>query len=281
MNSFQRTMKYIAIAFAIFLSITIISGIASAAFTVINAVTGHNNFKGKNTIDFSETFQDVESLHIENSAGKLLIKTGDSFLVEAENVSEDFTARVSAGGTLTISDSKNFGFLWFRLNGFHNPNARITIYLPEDFVAKETKIDTGAGAVTVEGLHSKRLTLSTGAGSINGRDLTADKVKIDGGVGSITFKDVVFTDADFDCGVGSFDIEGVLLGKNKIDCGVGEVKLDLVGNVDDYDIDVDTGLGSVRLNGVKISKDYETDYNADHSLKIDSGVGDVRININQ
>lgn len=40
MNEVQRAIKYCAIAFAIILTVTIISAIASAAFTVVRAVSG-------------------------------------------------------------------------------------------------------------------------------------------------------------------------------------------------------------------------------------------------
>ncbi|HWT74060.1 MAG TPA: DUF4097 family beta strand repeat-containing protein [Mobilitalea sp.] len=282
MSSFQKTIKYIAIAFAVFLAVVIISVIANAAFAVVSAVSGGIEYSTKNEkmVDFTENFTDVKSLNIENATGKLIIKTGDSIKVEAENVTEDFVAKVNSNGTLTISDSQNKGhFLWFNINGFQDPNSVVTLYLPSDFVAKDTNINSGAGSVTVEGLHSGYLMISAGAGNISGDGVSAEKVKIDGGVGSVTLQNVNFSDADFNCGVGSLDIQGVLLGNNKIDCGVGGVDLDLTGNVDDYDLDINSGIGTIRLNGDKISDEYMSNKDAANSIKIDGGVGDVKIQI--
>jgi hypothetical protein len=291
MSSFQKVVKYCAIAFAVLLGIGIISGIANAAFSLVSVVSGggfvsNNNFNNNNnnekTIDFSETYSDVRSLDLDNATGELKIRIGETFKVEAENVSESFEAKVSGNGKLTIRENRNkIEFLWFQFDGFNSPNSKITVYLPTDFVAEEAKINTGAGTVSVEGLKTEYLLISAGAGNISGSNLSADEVKIDGGVGNVHFSDVNFTDADLDCGVGNLDIEGILLGKNKIDCGVGEVELDLKGNVDDYELDIDSGVGTVRLNGEKIKDSHNSNNWADNSIEVDGGVGNVKINIKE
>lgn len=281
MSEVQKVIKYIATAFAILLAVGIITGIVSAAFAVVHTVSGGRiSFRGRDekTIDFTDSFTDVKSLDINNSSGSLKIMVGETFKVEAEKVPEGFEAKVTGSGKLVISDrEEGIQFLWFNFGGFDNPNSKITLYVPADFIAKEAKIDNGAGSVSLEGLQAKELTISAGTGNITGSNLAADKVKIDGGVGNVTFSDVNFKDADFDCGVGDLNIDGVLLGKNEIDCGVGSVDLDLIGIEDNYDFNVDTGVGTVKINGKKVSGDRKTDKNADNSIKIDGGVGDVRI----
>lgn len=280
MSNFQRTIKYIAIAFAVVLAVGIVSGIANAAFAIVSAISGNGRYDSRSSVDFSETYTDVESLNISNSTGKLTIKTGDEFKIEAENVSSDFEAKVTGNGTLSISDDNHFfRFLWFHIGGFNNPDSRITLYIPADFTAKDAKIDSGAGSVSIESLRADYLEVSAGAGNITGNDISANKVKIDGGVGSVSLNAVNFNNGDYDCGVGSLSIEGTLTGRNKIDCGVGDVDLNLTGNAEDYDLDVDSGIGSVRINGQKVKDGYKTDNNADNSIIIDGGVGNVRINI--
>jgi DUF4097 and DUF4098 domain-containing protein YvlB len=282
MSSFQKVIKYCAIAFAVMLAIGIISGIANAAFALVHVVSGDAFSKDEEkTIDFTETYTDVRSLKINNATGELKIKIGDTFKIEAQNVAESFDAKVSGDGTLTIDENRNdINFFWFNFNGFNSINSKITLYIPADFVAEEAKIDSGAGSVIVDGLKTEYLFISAGAGNINGSNIEAQRVKVDGGVGNVDLTDVNFRDADFDCGVGNLDIEGVLLGDNEIDCGVGKVDLDLQGDVDDYNLDIESGVGTVRLNGEKISKEESRNSNTDNSIKIDGGVGDVRIDIN-
>jgi hypothetical protein len=279
MSSFQKIIKYCAIAFAIFLAVTIISGIASAVVGVVSTITGNSVFHSdKDVIDYSDSFTEVESLDLNISTGNLIIKTGDTFRVEAEDVIDNFEAKVDSDGTLSIGDGGNgIHFLWFDFNGFNNPNSKITLFLPADFVAREARIETGAGKVTIDELNAGDLEISAGAGSIKGSNLSADEVKIDGGVGSIKLDKVSFTDADIDCGVGSLVISGELKGENKIDCGVGDVDLDLIGNAEDYELDVDAGVGSVRVDGEKVKGEYNDNSGAEHKIEVDGGVGSVRI----
>lgn len=290
MSDGQKVIKYCAIAFAILLAVGIISAIAELAFDVVDAVSGevswNEDYKGWNkkekTMNFSQNFTNVESIDIENSAGKLVIRTGEQFRVEATNVSEHFKAEVNGSGELNISDNnKGINIPWLHIKGFNGRNSTITLYVPAQFIAKKARIDTGAGNVSVEGLNADYLYISAGAGNIEGSGLRAEKAKIDGGVGAVNLSDVNFNDADFDCGVGNLDIDGILTGKTKVDCGVGEVDFNLKGNVNDYDLDIDAGVGSVRLNGESVKHSYQSNNDAPNDIVVDGGVGNVRINIEE
>ncbi len=286
MNTFQRMIKYSAIAFAVFLSVMIISGIASAVFAIVNILPGTairtGNWKNNETIDFSQTYTDVKSLYINHSTGKLNIRVGDEFRVEAANVPESFKASVNNNGELTISESNDgIKFLWFTIGRIYNLKSQITVYVPETFIAEKATLDAGAGNITIDGLHTKRLEINAGAGNIDGEGLTADKVSVDGGVGNVTLDDVKFTDAVFDCGVGKLDISGSLIGDTDISCGVGSVDLDLTGNVNNYSFKVDSGLGAVRLNGKKISGNHKANINAENMIQVDGGIGSVDISLDE
>lgn len=283
MSSLQRIIKYCAIAFAIFLAVSIISGIASVAFAIVHFVPGksiHSEIWREESVDYSNTFEGVKSLEINHKIGELSIKTGDCFKVEGSNVPERFEAKVNNNGKLIINyHSSFFDFPWFHIKGADKANCRVTVYVPADFVAEKVKLETGAGNLSLEGLKTDELKISAGAGNINGTDLTAEKADIDGGVGNINLNNVKFSDTVLDCGVGNMDISGVLSGDTKLDNGVGDVELDLTGNVNDYNINVDSGIGSVRLNGEKISGDNKYSSDAANEIKVDGGIGNVRINI--
>lgn len=283
MSSFQRLIKYLAIAFAVLLAIGIISFMVNVVYGVVTFASGAR-FRSDNndyrTIDFDETFTGVTGLNIDNSTGTLGIELGDTFRVEGKNVFEGFKAEVDRDGTLKISDNESgFRFWGFRFNGFNSPNSKITVYVPADFVAEKVRIETGAGAVNLEDITTNYLYISAGAGNINGRNLKADKVKVEGGVGSIRLSNVTFENTSFNCGVGSVYISGVLLKENRFDCGVGGVELELTGNIDDYDLDIESGVGQVRVNGKKIEEAEHTNRLAKNSIEVDGGVGSVRIDI--
>jgi hypothetical protein len=165
MNEVQRIIKYCAIAFAIILSVTIISAIARVAFSVAHAVSGGSMEIGrwsKKTIDVSKTFTGVESLDVDNSTGELKIKTGEEFKVEANNVSEYFETRVSNGKLIIKDRGIGIHFRWFHVDGSRNPKSKITLYIPEGFKAAEARIGTGAGNVSVENLQADKLFINAG-----------------------------------------------------------------------------------------------------------------------
>jgi hypothetical protein len=287
MNSTQRAIKYGAMAFAIFLAISIITGIASVAFAVVNAIDGnttrHMNFgfrhnDGKYAVDYNRDYSDVKSLNLDNAIGNLEIRVGETFRVEAKNVSKGFSAEVDENGCLNVGDNGNdMKFLWFNFRGITSPNSKITVYLPADFAAKEVNINTGAGTLSIDQLNTDYLYIEGGAGKISGNHVQAGKARLEGGVGTINLNQVLFEDSNIECGVGSVDINGKLLGQTYVECGVGEVKLNLEGRPEDYGYKVDTGLGTISLNGDKISG--ENNVSATNLLKIDGGIGSVKIRI--
>lgn len=282
MNSFQKVIKYGAITLAVLLAITIISGIANATVSIFSIFAGDYFFvskhKNASSIDKRESFADVESLDIDIASGNLIITTGDQFLVEADDVSEDFEMKVTNGGTLVIRERKrgfDFPGIYFNVN--KNIVSDITLYIPMDYQLKEAKIDTGAGKVEIDHLSAEKLIIDAGAGNIIGSNLSASEVKLNGGAGKMTFENVTFRDMKLDSGVGNVEIQGVLLGENSIDCGVGNIDIVIDGREEDYDLDIETSLGSARLNGRRISKEYRTNNDASSFIEIDGGVGSIDI----
>lgn len=280
MSEFQKAIKYCAIGLAVVLVIVIISGIIGAVYSIFSVtsdrVSWGKGYEGK-TVDFTDTFTGVESLDLDNVSGELTIRIGNEFKIEATDVSQGFEARVTSDGTLKITENEGIEFLFFKFKGFNSTKSKITLYIPTDFVAREVKIDNGAGTLTIDQLNTGRLEISTGAGDIKGSNIIADEVEIDGGVGNLTLTNVDLRDAEIDCGVGDMEIEGKLTGENDIDCGVGSVELRLRGNLEDYELDIDSGVGSVRINGKKYKGSELINRGARHSIKIDGGIGDLDI----
>lgn len=282
MSSGQRLIKYLAIAFAVFLAIIIISGIASAVFAIVNVVPGNGRFhsdKWRNeTSNVSKNFEDVKSLDISNATGEFKIVIGEDFKIEAEHVNSNFNAQVESDGTLIISDHKRGdGFPFSFFDGIDSPDSKVILYLPSDFIAEKADIESGAGNVEIEGLKANELQISAGAGNLNGRDITAEKVDIEGGLGNVTLEDINFSDTVLESGMGNLHVSGTLLDRTDISCGVGEVELNISGSPSDYGFTVDTGIGKVNLNGEKISGDYEHNTDAPNVIDIDGGIGNVDI----
>lgn len=274
MNEFQKVVKYCAIAFAIFLSVTIIGGIVSA----IVAFTGI--FDGGSSVgvtNINQSFDNVKGIIIDHGLGNLNIKEGQSEKVEVigQNVSDKLVVEKNFNGNLIIREDSDF-FGWLNRNGFKHTT--ITVYLPTDFIAEEFEINAGAGNIDISALKTNKLKLNAGAGNITGDNIVADKVNIEGGVGDIKLRNIDFTDTDVDSGVGNLYLAGIIKGDNKFDCGVGNTDLDVTGTLDDYNLDVEKGLGSINIDGKKYSDINWNNATAENTLNVSGGVGNININ---
>lgn len=294
MTSLQKIIKYFAIAAAILLSVSILSIIASVAFGIfsglgiitssIDSSKNRNNSKVETIIteedlmNFQESFSGIDSIVVENSASEFYIKTGDSFRVEAKDVSKKFSATVK-NGTLTIEDD-GWHIGWFGAKSINSFHPIITLYIPEDFAGDRVSINTGAGTIYVEQLTTDSLYVSAGAGKVDFENTSSKDTKIDGGVGSLSFINANLGDLRLSSGVGKTYIEGIIYGDSEVDCGVGNLEMRLTGNVDDYDLSADMGIGEIRINGTKYSNRNWRNSNAPNSLEINGGVGSVYVDFN-
>ena len=263
MTTFQKVIKYLALAFAIFLSISIIGGILQAFVALPNYFGKAPTGKMKE-YSFETNFTEIKT---DLTASSLEIKTGDVFKVESNLKYLDCREE---GNCLVIKETK-------KLNPDRWKNIRIILTVPENTVLSRADLNTGAGEVSIEKLSADFLTLTLGAGELKGNNLIANNsATIDGGAGSITITNCALHNADIDTGIGEFNYTGTLTGNSKVDYGVGETNLTLTGNENDYQIILDKGVGDAIVNGMSLG-DNSTYGNGVNRIEVDGGVGDLNI----
>ena len=273
MTTAQKIIKYFAIAFAIFLIVTIISAILNGGYALLKAFGLIHTDKNIVTEDLkviSSEVEEISTLKLELAFANLEIKTGDSFRVETNNSKITFS---NDNGSVKVKEEK---YNW----SANNDNAsELIIYIPENItVLDEAKIKAGAGNINIERLNTQRLYLELGAGDVKIENLTVtEEAKIDGGVGRTELKSCEINNLKANLGMGEFVFSGKLTGKSEVDSGVGAINIDLLDSSKNYTIDLDKGIGAVTLNGEKLEMDrvYGT---GENYLDIDSGIGEVKIN---
>ena len=254
MSEGQKWIKIGAIALAVFIILIIINAILFL-FGIIGGF-------GRGTKDFSEYYSNINSIEIDVNASSVNIVKGDSFLVEAKGVSQNFKVN-NRRNTLEIEEDA----FWF----FNNNSGEITIYVPSNL--NELVIDGGSGEIKIEDITTNKLELDLGAGLININNSTFNNSDIDGGVGVLNANNTTFTNLSLDSGVGEVNISGNIYGNSEIDGGIGEINLNL-SNESLYRFIVDKGLGDISVNGTSISGTYG---NGENVIDIDNGIGAVNI----
>ena len=263
MTTAQKVIKYLAIALAIILIASIISGIVSTVTRLIGFFVPDTGNGEVSVYDFSD--RQISSLEIDVEAAELTLSVGDTPCVECSSSRVDVKL---VGDTLRIVEADTL---------FHRTDIyELNVTLP-DVMLTETTVTTGAGKLTIEGLSSEWLELDLGAGESSIVGLTVSRgADIDGGAGRISIKDSMITALEFDMGVGEVDISASLYGENDLDCGVGDLDLELIGVKDSYSIHADKGVGSFTVDGDPVS-DGQTVGTGDIQVNIDSGVGSVKV----
>lgn len=266
MKQSQKIIKYLAIAFALFLTFSIISIISYGVSFIGNLFDSDKDSitEKLNDLDINDN---TLLLDINTSSSNITIKSGDVLKAETNN---KYINSKQDNNKLYITEKKH--------NILRDNESEIIIYIPDDFIFDGVSIETGAGKVNIETLSTKKLYLNLGAGKVEINDLNVlEKAKVDGGAGEIVINAININNLDLDMGIGKFMLIGQLFGKTEIDQGIGTVDLNLLGNKDDYQIHLDKGLGSVKIDGNNINND-ETLGNGNNKIDIDGGIGSIEIN---
>lgn len=271
MTQAQKVIKYLALAFALFLIVIIISSITFGIYTAVN-VLGLVDNNDKKIIDLVKTEHSelTNYLDIDINSSNLKIKNGNSFYSETNNGDIEYK---QDGNKLIIKEK---GKKWFSIN----KSTDLIIYVPEDMVFNNIDIDNGAGKVSIDKIDTEELDLDLGAGKTVINSINSNKTSISTGAGNFIIKSGNLNDLDFDMGVGSVEITSLITGNSKIDTGVGSLKINLIGSLYDYRIKVDKGLGSVHIDNDKVS-DGKIIGNGINFIDINGGVGSIKVNFKE
>ena len=267
MTSWQKAVKYAAMALAIIMTVSIIGGIVSAVTSFAFAFGLTDEVGEMRTYEVKDG---ISHLDIKIKGAALDVKLGESFSVESNIVNLSVS---DLGGTLSVKQGGSF--MWGR-----SSSGRVTVTVPKETVFDRVSISAGAGKVTIDSLSAKHLKLDLGAGEVKIKSLVAtESADIDGGAGKVTVESGEFNKLDLDMGVGEFNLTARLSGRNTLDMGIGKANITLVGKSDEYRIDVDKGIGASKIDGTSVGSG--TYGNGDTEVEIDGGIGAMEISFKE
>lgn len=268
MSSFQKIIKYLAIAFAVFLIFSVISAICLGISTFTNLLDYKNDTYISDSLEaITIKNNDIDILEIDIKTARLVLQTGDSLKVETNN--ENIKCRETKNQLHIEEKSHNI------LGMNHTSELMITI--PANVTFDRVSIESGAGTVKIEELITNDLFLDLGAGKVIIDKLTVTReAEIEGGAGEFSILSGNIHNLDLDMGVGKLSLSTTLTGNNKIDAGIGEVEIVLFGSKEDYRIHAQKGIGALQIDGENISENVTTG-NGMNQLELDGGVGKIAI----
>ena len=269
MTSLQKVIKYLAMAFAIYLSVSIIGGICAGLASVSSLFSKRETAAGQMQVYSIE--EDVSELSLKLSGADLQIKTGDHFSVASNH---KYLSVNTKDGQLSITETKD-------LFSVSPKGVTVVLYIPADFVFDEVTMETGAGQVKIDTLSADVLKLSLGAGEVEIQNLTATtRADIEGGAGEMTIGGGLLRNLNLDMGVGELKLRSRIEGSSQLNFGVGEAELTLVGSREDYQIELDKGICEAKLEG-EAMRDDSVYGSGENRIEIDSGIGEIEIDFSR
>ena len=272
MTTTQKIIKYLAIAFALFLVISIFSTIFGLSHEIITSI---NNDKKESKLleeytTISNNINSVESFKIDISNDDIEIKEGEKFEVKTNDPDVKFYHENSI---VEIKSDKTFS--WHINN---SSRGTIIIYLPNEFNISELDLNLGAGKIDIDKIFVETLLMDLGAGTMTAKEINIyEKATISGGAGNININFGTINNLNLKLGAGNASIQSDLTGSNTLTTGVGKLNLGLSRSKDNYRFDINKGLGNIILNDFDVSEntligDGET------KIKINGAVGNIIIN---
>ena len=272
MTTTQKIIKYLAIAFALYLVISIFSIIFGLSREIISSI---NNDKKESKLleeytTISNNVNNIESFKIDISNDDIEIKEGEKFEVKTNDPDVKFYHENSI---VKIKSDKTFS--WHLSN---SSRGTIIIYLPNEFNISELDLNLGAGKIDINKIFVETLLMDLGAGTMTAKEINVyEKATINGGAGNINIYSGTINNLNLKLGAGNASIQSDLTGSNTLTTGVGKLHLGLSRSKDNYKFDISKGLGNIILNDFDVSEDILIG-DGETKIKISGAVGNIIIN---
>ena len=272
MTTTQKIIKYLAIAFALFLVISIFSIIFGLSREIISSINSDKRDSKllEEYTTISNNVNNIESFKIDISNDDIEIKEGEKFEVKTNDPDVKFYHENSK---VKIKTDKTFS--WHLSN---SSRGTIIIYLPNEFNITELDLNLGAGKIDIDKIFVETLLMDLGAGTMTAKEINVyEKATINGGAGNINIYSGTINNLNLKLGAGNASIESDLTGSNTLTTGVGKLNLGLSRSKDNYKFDISKGLGNIILNDFDVSEDILIG-DGETKIKISGAVGNIIIN---
>lgn len=273
MTTFQKVIKYLSLGFAAFLIFLIVSGvfgILSSFSSVLGLQKEDNVIVDKiNERNFKDT--EINSLDIEVAFTNLIVKKGTSLQIKTNQKNIYFEQN---NQKLQIKEKNH---QWFSKNN----KGSLVIYVPDDLVFENIKINAGTGKIQIENMNTKKLSLMLGSGETTiDKLIVTDKCKIESGAGRVSILSGNINQFDLEVGIGDFEATALVTGNSKINAGIGNLKLTLQGSRKDYQIQAEKGIGTIKIDDKNVEDNYSYG-NGDNLIKLEGGIGNIHVHFEE
>lgn len=314
MNGVQKTIKYIALAFAMFLSISIIGSCAFAILRFAEVATilpealfrngrlhienlkdlddidvkvkdkirieiGDDMFGERKTKSFVKEFSPQEAakvrkLELDNYDGALTVIRGETLKIEAKDVPERYVAELR-NDVLYLGYNESEN-LFINITLWNRVQPMILLTIPPEVKLTTTEIRGGSGPITIEELSTDSFSMNNGSGASKVTDVqVATKLDIKSGSGAVTLTAVNTGETNINSGSGRVVMKDCLMGDVEVDSGSGSISFD---GVTTGDLELNSGSGRTEFKNGRINGDISLDCGSGGvSIQAEADINDYNV----
>ena len=255
MTGFQKFIKYAAIAFGIYLSITIVLILLGIARGFVGA-SKNDEFKDivrdrekYQTEDITRTYENIKNLEVNAEETELIIRNGDTFKIEGTNIPNKMEIE-QEGNQLSISDEE-------LPSGFSDENMVMTIYIPEDTKLDTIDLEINYVSADIQKLNTANLKLDIYNNYCEIDEIIADNMEFKNEEGNIDIYDAEIGSLLFDSESGVEDVSLDITGNAEINLEYSYTDMNLIGKQEDYQISTRNKFGNIYIDNEIITSNAE------------------------
>lgn len=279
MTGLQKFIKYAAIVFGIYLAITIVWVLLGIAREFVSSsknnefrdlIESAEEYQGE---DISRTYENIKNLDITAEVTELIIKNGDSFKVEGTNIPDRMEIKQD-GDTLEISDEN-------LPSSLSNENISITIYIPKDVKLDSIDLEINYVSADIETLNTVNLNLDIYDNYCEIDEIVADSMEFKNEYGNLDIYQAEVGRLSFDSESGIEDINVKVTETAKIDLEYSDTDMNLIGTIDDYQINYNNQFGNTYITGIRTTSDNSILGTGSAIITLENSNADVYIDFRQ
>ena len=279
MTGFQKFIKYAAIAFGIYLSITIVLVLLGIARGLVGA-SRNDEFKDivkyreeYHTEDITRNYENIKRLEVNVEETELIIRNGDSFRIEGTNIPDRMEIEQD-GDTLKVSDEE-------LPSSFSDENMVVTIYIPEDVKLDNIDLEINYVSADIQKLNTANLKLDIYNNYCEIDEIIADNMEFKNEEGNIDIYDAEIGRLLFDSESGVEDVSLDITGNAEINLEYSYTDMNLIGTQEDYQINTKNQSGNIYIDGTTITSNSETLGSGNAKVNLDNVHADIFISFRE
>ena len=279
MTGFQKFIKYGAIAFGIYLSITIILVLLGIARGFVGA-SRNDEFKDLtrdreeyHTENITRTYENIKNLEINVEETELIIKNGDTFRIDGTNIPDRMEIKQD-GDRLKVSDEE-------LPSDFSDENMVVTIYVPEDIKLDTIDLEINYVPADIQKLNTANLKLDIYNNYCEIDEIIADNMEFKNEEGNIDIYDAEIGRLLFDSESGVEDVSLDITGNAEINLEYSYTDINLIGTQEDYQINTKNQSGNIYIDGTTITSNSETLGSGNAKINLDNVHADIFISFRE